>query len=278
MSLNAGEISGSLKFDISDYTRAIAQAQSTSNLFPGIVSNSLDNPLLGFLGTIQKVKESLQGGLKLDASEYTRAILQAQSISSIFPGIVTNFLVNPLLGFIDTIKETGSALVGLAGIGAAALIAVQALGLMEGAFASLIVQLDIATASQLAFNAAANGLKGVGIGGAIGATFGTGIEGTVGGSIGGGIGGIVGGMFGGPLGAYAGSAIGGGIGTGIGSAFAEPVQHQFNINVTSPSGDSDDIAQTAANAASKDVFEKVKKHHELKAHKQQVNRALRGDR
>ena len=254
MSLNAGEISGSLKFDISDYTRAITQAQSTSSLFPAIVSNSLDSPLQGFLGTIQKVKESLQGGLKLDASEYTRAILQAQSISSIFPGIVTNFLVNPLLGFIDTIKETGSALVGLAGIGAAALIAVQALGLMEGAFASLIVQLDIATASQLAFNAAANGLKGVGIGGAIGATFGTGIEGTVGGSI------------------------GGGIGTGIGSAFAEPVQHQFNINVTSPSGDSDDIAQTAANAASKDVFEKVKKHHELKAHKQQVNRALRGDR
>ena len=174
--------------------------------------------------------------------------------------------------------DTIIALMGAAGIGAAALIAVQALGLMEGAFASLIVQLDIATASQLAFNAAANGLKGVGIGGAIGATFGTGIEGTVGGSIGGGIGGIVGGMFGGPLGAYAGSAIGGGIGTGIGSAFAEPVQHQFNINVTSPSGDSDDIAQTAANAASKDVFEKVKKHHELKAHKQQVNRALRGDR
>ena len=114
MSLNAGEISGSLKFDISDYTRAIAQAQSTSSIFPGIVSNSLDSPLQGFLGTIQKVKESLQGGLKLDVSEYTHAILQAQSISSIFPGIVTNFLVNPLLGFIDTIKEAGSALVGLA--------------------------------------------------------------------------------------------------------------------------------------------------------------------
>ncbi len=511
MSLDAGVVSGSLKFDISDYTRAIAEAQSTSSIFPGIVSSSLDSPLQGFLGTLQKVKESLQGGLKLDTSEFTHAIMQAQSISSIFPGIVTNFLVNPLLGFIGTIKETGSALVGLAfrfsdlenhtrqlaesmgvslqfldgwgkaatlvggstedvagmmthlshaaltaatrggeveaafkrlgvsvldggghlkgvqtlleevsdgfqrmgagaertgtamqvlgrggasslaflsqgstaikemvarledmglvtseataasakafqelwavvrlawngilekiaepvrialmpiladvlnwmqshpqeiqeaiqemahviteafglvqiavqfalehfdtiialmgaaGIGAAALIAVQALGMMANAFTSLIVQLDIATASQLAFNAAANGLKGAGIGGAIGLLQGTGTEGRIGGAIGGGIGGIAGGIVGGPVGALIGSAALGEAGTLIGNAFTSAV----TINVTSPSGDSEDIAQTAADAASKDVFEKVKKHQKNKAAHQNVSHALKGAR
>ena len=464
MSFDAGSISGSLKFDVSDYTHAILQAQSISSIFPGIVTTFLESPLLGFIDTIkeagaalvelatrfsevqnhtrqladslgvslqfldgwgkaatltggntemvaeaithlshtanlaareggataeafhklgvnifgagghlkptQELLEQVSDGLKrmgagaertgitmeilgrggastlaflgqgstaineivarldkmgLVTSDATAKSAQAfeemwATVKLAWNGILAKIaepvrialmpILEDLLTWMEThpqeiqeaIEEMAKviseafalvrsaiqfavehfntiiALMGAAGIGAAALVAVQSLGLMEGAFASLAVQLDIATASQLAFNAAANGLKGAGIGGGIGATFGTGIEGTVGGSIGGGIGAIAGGILGGPLGAYAGSVIGGGIGTGIGSAFASPI----NINVTAPGRSDHEIATEASQAAAQEVYEqtgkRLKRQRSLTQHHQNISATLRGDR
>lgn len=52
------------------------------------------------------------GTLGLDVSGYMQGMLQAQTISSLFPATVTNFLANPILGFVGLLKEATSALTG----------------------------------------------------------------------------------------------------------------------------------------------------------------------
>ena len=56
---------------------------------------------------------SITGSLKFDISEFTSSILSAQSIAGIFPSVVTSYLVNPLLGFVETVKEAGRAILDL---------------------------------------------------------------------------------------------------------------------------------------------------------------------
>lgn len=53
---------------------------------------------------------SAVGKLGLDLSDYARGMLQAQSIASLFPSVVTNFLANPLLGLIGIAKDAASAI------------------------------------------------------------------------------------------------------------------------------------------------------------------------
>ncbi len=50
------------------------------------------------------------GKLGLDVSGYLQGMLQAQTVASLFPATVTNFLANPLLGFVGLLKEATSAL------------------------------------------------------------------------------------------------------------------------------------------------------------------------
>jgi hypothetical protein len=40
-------------------------------------------------------------------------MLGAQSLMSVFPAMVTNFMANPLLGLIGVAKDAGSALIGM---------------------------------------------------------------------------------------------------------------------------------------------------------------------
>jgi len=53
---------------------------------------------------------SIAGGMSWDISGYTRSMLQAESIASLFPHVVTSFLANPLLALIDIAKEAGHAI------------------------------------------------------------------------------------------------------------------------------------------------------------------------
>lgn len=63
---------------------------------------------------------AIMGTLGLDASGFTRGMLQAQGMAQIFPSIVTNFMANPLLGFIDLARQAMRALVDLFSASAAA--------------------------------------------------------------------------------------------------------------------------------------------------------------
>lgn len=56
---------------------------------------------------------AIMGTLGLDASGFTRGMLQAQGLMQVFPSFVTNFMANPLLGLIDVFKRAGAALVGM---------------------------------------------------------------------------------------------------------------------------------------------------------------------
>src|SRR5438045_4338307 len=50
--------------------------------------------------------------LDLDNSGFMRGMLQAQTVSQLFPATVTNFLANPLLGLIGIAKDASEAIVG----------------------------------------------------------------------------------------------------------------------------------------------------------------------
>jgi hypothetical protein len=56
---------------------------------------------------------AIEGTLGLDISDFTRGMLGAQSLMSVFPAMVTNFMANPLLGLIGVAKDAGSALIGM---------------------------------------------------------------------------------------------------------------------------------------------------------------------
>jgi hypothetical protein len=53
---------------------------------------------------------SIMGSLGLDVSGFTGGMLRAEGIAHLFPEVVTEFMANPLLGFIDLAKEAGKAL------------------------------------------------------------------------------------------------------------------------------------------------------------------------
>lgn len=55
---------------------------------------------------------SVTSSLGLDVSPFAQGMLQAQSLMSIFPQHVTNFLANPMLGFIGVLQSATRALVG----------------------------------------------------------------------------------------------------------------------------------------------------------------------
>lgn len=55
---------------------------------------------------------AITGGLKFDMSDFTRGMLQAQSIASLMPGWVTAFMTNPLLGVIAVAKDAADAIGG----------------------------------------------------------------------------------------------------------------------------------------------------------------------
>src|SRR5213593_304346 len=52
---------------------------------------------------------SIVGDLKLDISDWTRGMMQVNSMASLFPAVVTNFMANPLLGLIGIAKDAASA-------------------------------------------------------------------------------------------------------------------------------------------------------------------------
>lgn len=54
---------------------------------------------------------SITGILGLDTDPFAKGMLRAQSVMSLFPASVTNFLASPLLGVIGLAKQAGSALV-----------------------------------------------------------------------------------------------------------------------------------------------------------------------
>jgi len=54
---------------------------------------------------------AITGSLGLDVSEYAHGMLQAEGLMQAFPSVVTEFLENPLLGFISLTKETAEAAV-----------------------------------------------------------------------------------------------------------------------------------------------------------------------
>lgn len=51
--------------------------------------------------------------LVLDVSGFRAGFMQAESLSRLFPGVVTNFLASPLLGLIGIAQRAGRALVGM---------------------------------------------------------------------------------------------------------------------------------------------------------------------
>lgn len=220
---------------------------------------------------LMPILEDLLKWMETHPDEIKAAIeSMAESIRSAFK--IIREVVEFAIGHFNQIIQV----MGAAGIGAAALIAVQALGLIQGAFAALIPQIIAATAAQAAFNAAASGLRGAGIGGAIGAVFGDGPEATLGGGIGGGIGGIAGGLLGGPVGAYVGSVAGGAIGTAIGSQFASP---PINVDVKiDASATPDELARAAVQAATPVISEKIKKQAHEHLQQQRVSGTLKGNR
>ncbi len=54
---------------------------------------------------------SIKGGLSWDVSEYAQGMLQATTTAAIFPGIVTAFLANPLLGAAQVAKQVAGSIV-----------------------------------------------------------------------------------------------------------------------------------------------------------------------
>jgi hypothetical protein len=52
---------------------------------------------------------TVSGNLKFDLSEYTRSMIDAQSLMQAFPPIVLEFLENPMLATIETFKESADA-------------------------------------------------------------------------------------------------------------------------------------------------------------------------
>ena len=49
------------------------------------------------------------GSLQLDTSGYTGGMLEAEGLAKLFPAVVTDFMVNPLLGFAAIAKETADS-------------------------------------------------------------------------------------------------------------------------------------------------------------------------
>src|SRR6267142_1669259 len=49
------------------------------------------------------------GKLGLDISGYTKGMLTAQGLASVFPSVVTNFLANPLIALAGILKQVGEA-------------------------------------------------------------------------------------------------------------------------------------------------------------------------
>jgi hypothetical protein len=56
---------------------------------------------------------SIRGTLGLDISDFTRGMISAQGLMSVFPSWVTNFMSSPLLGLIGIAKDAGGALLGM---------------------------------------------------------------------------------------------------------------------------------------------------------------------
>jgi len=54
---------------------------------------------------------AITGKLEFDIGEYTRGMMQVESIAHLFPSVVTSFLANPLLGAIDTLKDLAKTVV-----------------------------------------------------------------------------------------------------------------------------------------------------------------------
>lgn len=52
---------------------------------------------------------SITSALGLDVSEFSSGMLQAQSVMSLFPSTVTNFMVNPILGVIGLLEQAATA-------------------------------------------------------------------------------------------------------------------------------------------------------------------------
>ena len=64
---------------------------------------------------------SITGKLGLDISEFGEGMLQAQSVASLFPAVVADFMVNPLLAVVEAAKEAARAVFeAVSGVGNAA--------------------------------------------------------------------------------------------------------------------------------------------------------------
>jgi hypothetical protein len=102
---DAMNISGALKWDISEYARGMMQATSIASLFPATVTNFMANPLLGVIGIAKDVAQSIVGIFSADA-DYAEKI----GNMSTNLGVGTEFLS----GFGKSAEMSGSSLDGFA--------------------------------------------------------------------------------------------------------------------------------------------------------------------
>jgi len=56
---------------------------------------------------------AITGAMSFDFSQYMRGMMQVQSLTSIFPQCVTNFIANPLLGLVGIFKNATRAITGM---------------------------------------------------------------------------------------------------------------------------------------------------------------------
>jgi hypothetical protein len=137
--------------------------------------------------------------------------------------------IGPVIMFLLDHLQAVLTILGVAGLVKVADLAITVLVGLGKTFIALAAQIEVATAAQLAFNAAtaAASLKSAGIGAAVGGLTTGGLGGTIGGAGGGILGGIAGSFFG-PVGTFAGRAIGGYLGGKLGGA----IENHFHTEVT----------------------------------------------
>lgn len=86
---------------------------------------------------------SFAARLGLDTNEYAKGVLQAQSMNAALGQSITNFLVNPLLGAVDGLKNAARGAIGLGAEVLATAEDVQRLGQRTGATTDLIQALEV---------------------------------------------------------------------------------------------------------------------------------------
>jgi len=99
---------------------------------------------------------AITGAMKFDFSPYMQGMMQVQSLTSIFPQCVTNFIANPLLGLVGIFKDATRTIAGWVGNLAEAADSADELA------ASLGVNVEFLTAYGRAASLAGSSLQDVG--------------------------------------------------------------------------------------------------------------------